>query len=517
MTEQMKKRAALAVAIAAAALFAAGCGKGYMTPYQIQYGDVEGYIYADSYNSGLAARPALRAAGRAVPDGQIPVAGAQVSLTAKDFTPAQAPLPVQTDGDGKFIFSDIEAGAYTLKAIKDGMADIEFDMTVVADTTNVVNDAAGDDQMSMTPTDKGTLTVTAVADCQVSIPVEGDIYVGGLLTTYKTPVAVINDIAPGLREILVRADGYQVPAAKNVTITSGGQQSVDFTLVPSGGNMKPLATISSPADGAEVYLGNIVTFTGVGADCEEGNLAGASLVWTSDLDGPIGTGNLVTSNTLSEGTHVITLEVSDEDGLNDTDTITLVVNPAQSSAPVATIVSPVNGYAFATGAVVTFIGTGLDAQDGVLTGASLSWHSSEDGDLGTGTYLTKTNLSENEHVITLTVTDSDDEIDTATVTITVGESEAENQPPVVAIASPVSGSSVASGTLLFFAGGAVDPEDGAITGAGLVWTSDIDGPIGTGAYFTKNNLTAGLHTITLSVEDSQGEEASDSVTIEITE
>ncbi|HPI76995.1 MAG TPA: carboxypeptidase-like regulatory domain-containing protein, partial [bacterium] len=195
----MKTRAALAVAIAAAAIFAAGCGNGSMNPYILHYGDVEGYIYADSYNSGIAARPALRAAGRAVPDGQVPVAGAQVSLTAKGFIPAQPPLPVQTDGDGKFVFSDVETGAYTLKAVKDGMADIEFDVTVVADAINVVNDAAGDDQMSMTPTDKGTLTVTAVADCQVSIPVEGDIYVGGLLTTYKTPVAVINDIAPGLR------------------------------------------------------------------------------------------------------------------------------------------------------------------------------------------------------------------------------------------------------------------------------------------------------------------------------
>jgi hypothetical protein len=513
----MKKRAALAVAIAAAALFAAGCGNGYMTPYVIQYGDVEGYIYADSYNSGLAARPALRAAGRAVPDGQVPVSGAQVSLTAKGFTPAQAPVPVQTDGDGKFVFSDVEAGLYTLKAVKNGMAHIEFDVTVVAHTTNVVNDSAGDNQMSMTPTDTGTLTVTAVADCQVSIPVEGDVYVGGLLTTYKTPVAVINDIAPGLREILVRADGYQVPAAKNVTIASGAQQRVDFILVPSGGNMKPLATISTPANGANVYQGNIVTFTGVGVDCEDGNLSGASLVWTSDIDGQIGTGALVTSNTLSLGTHAITLEVSDEEGLKDTDTITLVVNPAQATAPVATIISPINGYAFAVGAVVTFIGTGLDAQDGVLTGTSLRWHSNKDGNLGTGTYLTKSNLSENVHIITLTATDSNNESDTATVTITVGETEAENQPPVVAIASPVSGSSVASGSMVFFAGGAVDPEDGAITGAGLVWTSDIDGALETGAYFTKNNLTPGLHTITLSVEDSQGEEGSDSVTIEIRE
>jgi subtilisin family serine protease len=79
-------------------------------------------------------------------------------------------------------------------------------------------------------------------------------------------------------------------------------------------------------------------------------------------------------------------------------------------------------------------------------------------------------------------------------------------PPVITIISPVNGSSVSSGTNITFQGTAVDPEDGNLA-PNLVWTSDKDGPIGTGAGFTRT-LTNGIHIITASITDSGGNPAS---------
>src|SRR4030095_14170107 len=64
-------------------------------------------------------------------------------------------------------------------------------------------------------------------------------------------------------------------------------------------------------------------------------------------------------------------------------------------------------------------------------------------------------------------------------------------PPTVSIVSPANGSSVSSGANITFQGTALDPEDGNIA-ANLVWTSDKDGQIGTGAGFTRT-LTNGNH------------------------
>ena len=55
-----------------------------------------------------------------------------------------------------------------------------------------------------------------------------------------------------------------------------------------------------------------------------------------------------------------------------------------------------------------------------------------------------------------------------------------NQPPVAVISSPADGASFTQGESITFTGSATDLEDGALTGASLVWASNIDGEIGTG-------------------------------------
>jgi hypothetical protein len=87
----------------------------------------------------------------------------------------------------------------------------------------------------------------------------------------------------------------------------------------------PTATITAPASGSSFASGTSVTFTGTGTDPEDGALSGASLVWTSDLDGQFGTSGSVTTSGLSIGVHTITLTVTDSNGGTDTDQITVTI------------------------------------------------------------------------------------------------------------------------------------------------------------------------------------------------
>ena len=83
--------------------------------------------------------------------------------------------------------------------------------------------------------------------------------------------------------------------------------------------------------------------------------------------------------------------------------------------------------------------------------------------------------------------------------------------PVVTIISPADGTSVDAGTSLSFSGTAVDAEDGNLTNA-LIWTSDQDGRIGIGGSFART-LSTGTHRIAVSVTDSDGETATQVITV----
>ena len=58
-----------------------------------------------------------------------------------------------------------------------------------------------------------------------------------------------------------------------------------------------------------------------------------------------------------------------------------------------------------------------------------------------------------------------------------------------------------------------DPQDGAIPGASLVWTSDLDGQIGTGTEFNAPLNTVGVHTVTLTATDIDGNEGTASLVL----
>ena len=73
----------------------------------------------------------------------------------------------------------------------------------------------------------------------------------------------------------------------------------------------PVAQIDTPATGTTIPIGSTITLTGGALDANDGALTGARLVWTSDIDGLIGTGSQVIS--ADAGNRSIRLEATDSD------------------------------------------------------------------------------------------------------------------------------------------------------------------------------------------------------------
>lgn len=87
----------------------------------------------------------------------------------------------------------------------------------------------------------------------------------------------------------------------------------------------PYAQINHPAEGdLPRTTAEDVPFVGIGRDVEDGDLQDDSLVWISDLDGQIGTGESF-EQALSAGTHTITLTATDTDANSDNATVTVEV------------------------------------------------------------------------------------------------------------------------------------------------------------------------------------------------
>ena len=126
-------------------------------------------------------------------------------------------------------------------------------------------------------------------------------------------------------------------------------------------NNSPTVTISTPSDNSSFDSATVISFAGSAGDVEDGDLT-ANISWTSDLDGPIGTGGSF-SNSLSDGTHTITAQVTDAGGKTSNDSITITVGTP-----------PVTGTTVGVDSI-TYSGSGGKNNDRHLT---VSLHVSDD-------------------------------------------------------------------------------------------------------------------------------------------
>lgn len=87
-----------------------------------------------------------------------------------------------------------------------------------------------------------------------------------------------------------------------------------------------------------------------------------------------------------------------------------------------------------------------------------------------------------------------------------------NKNPIAEITAPSTNDSYAVGATIIFKCTASDPEDGEITKENIIWNSSIDGSLGNGAELS-TTLTEGIHKITLTAIDNNGNEVSDEITL----
>jgi hypothetical protein len=182
---------------------------------------------------------------------------------------------------------------------------------------------------------------------------------------------------------------------------------------------------------------------------------------------------------------------------------------SSNSAPSVSISSPGSNASFAEGSSVSFAGSASDKEDGTLN-SKMVWSSNRDGQIGTGASFSRV-LSVGTHTVTAAVTDSGGQTSSRQVSVVVNSTEPANSTPSVSISAPSNNTSVAYGTALTFSGAASDAEDGNLTSK-LVWSSNLDGPLGMGGSVTRT-LTIGTHAVKATVSDSDGASSSRQLTV----
>jgi hypothetical protein len=270
----------------------------------------------------------------------------------------------------------------------------------------------------------------------------------------------------------------------------------------------PVVEITGPADGTNIEEGTAINFTATANDAQDGSL-NASIIWSSSLDGSLGTGESVNS-VLSLGGHTITASAVDSASQSGSSSIGVNVTPVAGNLPIVTIISPADGISLTNIAPVSLSGSAYDDEDGDLS-AAITWTSSLDGALGTGASI-NASLSVGAHTITASIADAAGQTDSQSISINVTPDGGEL--PKTFIASPKNGISVQEGSSLTFWGFAGDNEDGPLSDS-IVWTSSLDGELGIGLSATAT-LSVGVHTITASVTDSGGQTGSSFITVTVT-
>jgi sulfatase modifying factor 1 len=141
----------------------------------------------------------------------------------------------------------------------------------------------------------------------------------------------------------MRSDRVQV-ACLVLSVVALAAGCGDDTSSPPVANQPPVAAISSPASGSVFAEGDTVRFEGSGNDPEDGVLAGSSLVWSSNLDGAIGTGTSVSADDLSPGAHLISLAATDSQGAADTATVAIEITAGPVIVELAWVALPGGEY-----------------------------------------------------------------------------------------------------------------------------------------------------------------------------
>ncbi|MDT8281917.1 MAG: hypothetical protein RQ982_03790 [Gammaproteobacteria bacterium] len=144
----------------------------------------------------------------------------------------------------------------------------------------------------------------------------------GIANTSIIDQAGLSVTGSGVDRVLNIAPDTSLLGSGSVTVTvSDGVNSTAETFLLTVTNASPGLTIDSPANNADFTNTALVALQGTATDLEDGDIS-ASLQWSSDIDGVLGAGSML-STALSVGTHTITATVTDSSGSSASQNVVL--------------------------------------------------------------------------------------------------------------------------------------------------------------------------------------------------
>lgn len=303
-----------------------------------------------------------------------------------------------------------------------------------------------------------------------------------------------------------------------------GDQGVVSVTVTVDPNSAPDLVLTSPTSGTSFPSNSVVPVTGTVSDgqdtAEQLRITVSSSLSVDPLVAdlaPANDGTFSVSVFLGEGAQTLTVTATDRGGLTDSEEVDLTVVPADE-VPECEILSPSSGSV--TPPDTTILGTASDDED-AAEDLVVTLSSNVGGPLGSpvpdanGDIEWPVTLASGSHVLTLRVEDSQAQYCEDSVTVTVSGA------PAVSIDSPADGTVFSAGSSITLSGMVSDSEDPPPDLA-IAWTSSLvvdplsttpAGGAGTTIAQLNGGLENGIHVITLTATDTDGQVGSDSITL----
>lgn len=289
--------------------------------------------------------------------------------------------------------------------------------------------------------------------------------------------------------------------------------------------LPPTISVISPADGSTFPRG----YPGIYLEATVYDPEGRPLTvtWSSDVSGVLASGTtaVVDSRRFAYGPHVLTAQVVDQQGNFATASVELTIS---NEPPTVTILRPSAGT-FCSGEVVEFQARAVDVNEVgyVLPGVGIAWRVGTAAPFAYGGTVTRAFATPGTYEVFARAIDDAGAVGEASVALTVAD--CGDAPPTVHVDAPADNTSRvydgfddAKGLYyadVDLAGHASDPEDGALSGASLVWrtgqTTLQPALLGTGSGLSVRlygDQCGGVtHTLSLTATDSYGNARVDSV------
>lgn len=295
-------------------------------------------------------------------------------------------------------------------------------------------------------------------------------------------------------------------------------QNEDNTIVDQNTPPNPVAvsvSISSPINNQTFAQNAVISFNGTAVLGSGDQISGEHLVWTSNKDGVIGTGTAFSRSGLSLGDHTIILTATAPSGESGRAEIQFTNQP-NASGMVVLIESPAGTRSKQTD-LINFKGSAIAPNGNPITGPlAFEWRSDLETDpgsiLGDGLEIEPGGLTPGLHTITLNATAPDGSGGSASIDLFV---EFDNSGIQVDILAPFNGVQIVQGNDLACNGSASQTGGGSFQQ--IIWTSSMDGEIGSSETCIVPFLSLGTHRITMTATASDGKKGAVSTIVEVIE